>query len=118
MIGLLLKESLADTRVLDLLHITSSESWPVSNAASYQPTVWTALSFETDSSQSDAIADKLSQALKAQGWYINASTETHVYVIFPNKVFKYLKGDSIARGEASRYALSIGIPKDQLDWEE
>ncbi|OGN92722.1 MAG: hypothetical protein A2Y88_00975 [Chloroflexi bacterium RBG_13_48_10] len=116
--GLLLKESLADTKVLDLLQVTSSESWQINNAAPYQPTVWTALSFEADANESDAIADKLSQALKAQGWYINASTETHVYVIFPNKVFKYLKGDGIARGEASRYALSIGIPKDQLDWDE
>jgi hypothetical protein len=116
--GLLVKESLADTRILDLLQVTKSESWQVSNAASYQPTVWTAISFETDASQSDAIADKLSHALKAQGWYINASTETHVYVIFPNKVFKYLKGDSIAKGEAARYALFIGVPQDQLDWVE
>jgi hypothetical protein len=116
--GLLVKESLADTRVLDLLQVTKSESWQVSNAASYQPTVWTAISFETDASQSDAIADKLSHALKAQGWYINASTETHVYVIFPNKVFKYLEGDTIVRGEAARYALSIGVPQGQLDWDE
>jgi hypothetical protein len=116
--GLLLKESLADTNVLNLIHITRIESWQVTNAAPYQPDVWTALSFEADENQSDAIADKLSQALKPQGWYINASTETHVYLIFPNKVFKYLKGDSIAKGEASRYALSIGIPQDQLDWDE
>ena len=43
-------------------------------------------------------------------------TKTHVFMIFPNKVCKYLKGDRIAREEAARYALSIGIPQDQLDW--
>lgn len=116
--GLILKESLANTRVLDLLQVTSIESWQVANATPNQPTVWTAISFETDTCQSDVIANELSQALKAHGWYINASTETHVFVIFPNKVFKYFKGDTIARGEAIRYALSIGIPKDQLDWDE
>ncbi len=116
--GLLLKESLADTNVLDLLHVTKEETWQVNNAAPYQPDVWTALSFETDENQSDAIADKLSHALKPKGWYINASTIAHVYVIFPGKVFKYPKGDIITREEATRYALSSGIPANQLDWDE
>jgi hypothetical protein len=116
--GLLLKESLADTNVLGFLHVTKEETWQVNNAAPYQPNVWTAFSFETEEKQSDAIADKLSKALKAQGWYINASTETHVYVIFPGKIFKYPKGDIIAQGGAARYALSVGVPADQLDWDE
>jgi hypothetical protein len=116
--GLLLEESLTDTNVLDLLHVTKEETWQVNNAASYQPKVWTALSFETDENQSDTIAHKLSQALKTQGWYINASTETYIYVIFPGKVFKYPKGDIITRAEAARYALSIGVPANQLDWDE
>jgi hypothetical protein len=116
--GLLLKESLADTSVLDLVHVTTAESWRVSNAAEYQPKIWTALSFETEDSQGDAIADVMSRALKLQGWYINASTEMYIFVIFPNKVYKYLKGDSIKREEAKRYGRSIGIPEDQLDWRE
>ncbi len=116
--GLLLKESLADTNVLDLVRVTRTESWQVSNAAPYQPTVWTALSFETGDSQADAIAEALSRALKLQGWYINASTELYVYVIFPNKVFKYLKGDSIQREAAKRHGRSMGIPENQLDWGE
>ena len=73
--GLILKESLADINVLDLVLITKTESWQINNAASNQPTVWTALSFETDENQNDSIAEILSQALKLQGWYINASYE-------------------------------------------
>ena len=116
--GLLLKESLADINVLDLVHITRTESWQVSNAAEDQPTMWTALSFEIEDSQGDTIAVALSRALKLQGWYINASTEMYVYVIFPNKVFKYLKGDSIQRESAKRHGRSMGIPENQLDWDE
>jgi hypothetical protein len=116
--GLLLKESLADTNVLDLVRVTQTESWQVNNAAADQPTIWTALSFESEDSQSDAIADAMSRVLKLQGWYINASTDMYVFVIFPNKVFKYLKGDSIEREEAKRYGRSIGIPESQLDWGE
>ena len=115
--GLLLLESLSDTNVLDLIHVTKTETWQVKNAAAYQPTVWTAISFEADESQADAIANAFSRALK-QGWYINASTEKQVYVVFPNRVFKYLKGDIYERQAVKEHGLSLGIPEHQLDWEE
>lgn len=116
--GLILKESLADAGVLNLVHITRKETWQVSNAASYQPKVWTALTFEANDDQADDIARQLSQALKEQAWFINASTERHVFIIFPGKVMKYKKGNRTAREKAARYALSIGVPESQLDWDE
>lgn len=115
--GLLLLESLSDTYVLDLIHVTKTETWQVNNAEPYQPPTWTAISFEADDSQADAIANTFSQALK-KGWYINASTMTHVYVVFPNRAFKYLKGDINERQAAKGHGLSLGIPEHQLDWEE
>jgi len=115
--GLLLLESLADTRVVDLIHVTRRETWQVKNAAPYQPSVWTAISFEAETAQGDVIASAFSRALKP-AWYINASTEMHVYVVFPNRVFKYLKGDIIQRQAAKAHGLSLGIPDHQLDWGE
>ena len=116
--GLLLQESLDDLRVLDLLRITKTETWQVGNAAEGQPPVWTALSFEAPVDQADAIAEALGGALKVKGWYINASTEALVYVIFPRKVFRYLKGDGAQRAAAQAYGRLIGIPESQLDWSE
>lgn len=116
--GLLLKESLADTAVLELVDVTKTESWQVNNAAAYQPTTWTALSFQTEDSHADAIAERLSQALKPQGWYIHAFTAAHIYVLFPGKVFKYRKGDSLQREEAKRFGRTVGVPESQLDWSE
>ncbi len=116
--GLILKESLEDLYALDLVHITRTETWEVSNAAGNQPTLWTALSFEAEESQAGLIARKLSQALKAQGWYTHASTSTHVFIIFPGKVFKDLKGDLTSREAAKQYGRGIGIPESQLDWRE
>jgi hypothetical protein len=115
--GLLLKESLTDTDILDLLRITKTESWQVANAAAYQPTTWTAVSFEVEESQVDIIVEKLSRVLKPK-WFINASTTSHVYVIFPYKIFTYRKGDSQQRGLARQYGRSLGIPESQLDWSE
>ena len=116
--GLLLKESLDDIHVLDLLVITKTESWQVENATADQPDAWTAMSFQADESQAEAICTKLSRALKPRGWYINASTAAYVYVIFPRKVFKYRKGDGAQRARARQHGRSIGIPENQLDWDE
>ena len=116
--GLLIKESLADTHILELVSITNEETWQASNTAVYQPALWTAISFAVADDQAEAIAEKLSQALKPQGWYINAATAAHVYVIFPGKVFKYRKGDSLQRMKAKEYGRSLGIPESQLDWSE
>jgi hypothetical protein len=116
--GLLLKESLADPGVLDLLHITQTEQWQVSNPSADQPPVWTALSFDCPVVQDDRIAEALSQALKQRGWFIDATSGETVYVIFPGRVFRYLNGDA-SEGEAARsYGISLGIPARQLDWDD
>lgn len=116
--GLLLRESLADLSVLDLLRVTRSETWQAQNAAACQPPVWTAMSFEADDDQADFLAEKLSLALKPQGWYINASTSEWVYIIFPQRVFKYPPGDVSLRAAARQHGRSTGIPESQLDWGE
>jgi hypothetical protein len=113
--GLLLEESLADESVLATLRVTKTEVWEVSNAVDWQPKQWTAISFEGDDEQANAVADALSQALKP-AWYANCSTETHMFVVFIGRVFKYVRGDELARAEAQRYAVSVGVPESQVDW--
>ena len=115
--GLLLKESLKDASILDRLQVTKTEVWDVDNAEGQQPERWTAISFEGESEQADDVARALSRVMKP-AWYANFSTETHVYVIFAERVFKYRKGDGVARAEAEAYATSVGIPESQVDWGE
>jgi hypothetical protein len=113
--GLLLKESLVDPRVLDRLHITKTETWNVANAAADQPDVWTAVSFEVDDADADRMVERLSRVLKSQ-WYIDARLGAEVIVIFPDRIFRYPRGDRNGKTEAQTYALAIGIPPSQVDW--
>ena len=115
--GLLLKESLHDERFLDEVRVSKIEIWDVENAADFQPDQWTAISFEGEPDQADLTAEKLSQAIKP-AWYANFSSETHAYVVFAGRFFKYVKGDKQARVEAQQYALSVGVPEHQIDWGE
>ena len=115
--GLLLKESLEDESVLDMLQVTKIEVWDVENAEDWQPKRWTAVSFEGDDRQADVMAEKMSQAMKP-AWYANFSSGTHVYVVFADRFFKYAKGDKQAREAAQAYAVSTGVPESQVDWGE
>jgi len=115
--GLLLKESLTRLDVLIRIRVTKTETWNIQNPADYQPSVWTAISFEVEESQADLLAEVLSELLKPR-WFIDASTETTVYVIFPGMVFKYPKGDGAQRELARQYGMSLNIPERQLDWGE
>lgn len=115
--GLVLSESLQDIRVLDALSVTRREALTVDCPADFQPPVWTALTFEGEAARADLIAARLSRALKPR-WYTNFTTDSHVYVIFVRRIFKYRRGDSAARAHAQSYALEIGIPPWQLDWAE
>lgn len=118
--GLLIKESLQQPKILETLpiQITKTEIWTASNPAKFQPALWTAITFEAEESEADQIAEQLSHNLKPKGWFINASTAMQVYVIFPDRVFKYTKGDQKAREEVVRFGQSVGIPDRQLDWGE
>lgn len=119
--GLLLKESLKDESILDLIKVTKTEIWDnVKNAEENQPKTWTAISFEFEGTEeeTDIKAEMMSRALK-RAWYLNFSGDEKIYVIFPdNKFYKYQKGDKEKRQEAINYGLMIGIPQSQLDWGE
>jgi hypothetical protein len=113
--GLLLKESLTDLGVLDRLNITKTETWHVTNAAEFQPEVWTAVSFEVSDVDAEAVGEELSRALKPR-WYIDARWNEWVFVIFPQRIFKYRRGDQAGKAEAQAYALNSGVPSTQVDW--
>jgi hypothetical protein len=114
--GLLLKESLTDHHILDRLRITNMETWHVANAAAHQPGAWTALSFEVDAAEAEGVVEALSHVLKSPGWYIDARLGDEVIVMFPDRIFRYRRGDQIGKAGAQAYAQAIGIPPSQIDW--
>lgn len=116
--GLLLKESLSDLNIIRQLNITKTETWNVPHAVEFQPKVWTALSFEAGDAEADTVTEELSRVLKSPGWYIDARRDEWVYVIFPQRVFKYQRGDQVGKVAAQTYAQAIGIPPSQIDWGE
>lgn len=114
--GLLLKEGLKDETVLKYLMVTKTEIWNAENAEGDQPKQWTAIYFEVTKKKVNEAAEQLSRALKPKGWYLNIFGENIIFVVFPNKVFRYKKENISEKIRAIEYGKTIGIPENQLDW--
>ncbi len=113
-----MREGLKNMSILNWLEITKIERWNVMNITNDQPPQWTAVYFQLMKDNVDNIVNRLSEALKPNGWFINLAGEDNVFVIFPQRVFTYKKGDTAKRNEAIEYGLQVGIPVSQLDWNE
>jgi hypothetical protein len=83
-----------------------------------QPSVWTLVTFTADDEFAEVIADRFSGALDGPGWYIDFHTDSEVFVVFPNRVFRYQRGDRTGRAAAADYGRAGGVPDAQLDWDE
>ncbi|WP_067665777.1 hypothetical protein [Nocardia miyunensis] len=117
--GVLIAESfLPGTKIEGVpLTITGFYRVEIKDAADYQPSLWTIIYFQASEPDADQITDLLAASLDAPGWYVDMHTDSLVYVIFPNKVFRYMPGDHDARAEAVAYARTVGVPDTQL-WGE
>jgi hypothetical protein len=98
------------------LRITRWSRYEISDPAPWQPSIWTLIEFEADAEGSDALAQRLSKSLDEPGWYANWNTDTEAVVVFPEKIFRYKRGDKKGRAKAQRYGRDCGVPKPQLDW--
>ena len=88
----------------------------VDNATPDQPPVWTMIEFEVDATHAQQLATALSQVLDQPGWYTDVQSESDVFVVFPNRVFRYRRADLQALAEVQAHARTLGIPESQLDW--
>jgi hypothetical protein len=81
-----------------------------------QPSVWTILEFEVDDLHTLPLAHALKDVLDEPGWYADFHNEREIFVVFPERVFRYPRGDKASRTEAQAHGRELGIPESQLDW--
>lgn len=116
--GAILAESLTPGTGFDGhgMQVLRCARYEVTGAADYQPPVWTLIEFEAPASSSDALASELADSLLSPGWYANWNSDAETTVVFPGKVFRYLRGDRAGREEAQEHGRTVGVPEPQLDW--
>src|SRR5437879_2875440 len=103
------------------LQVTEVRRIEVASATDGQPGQWTLLDFQAAECDAERLADALAACLApvgGGGWYVNYNTTTEAFVVFADRVFRYPRGDALARAEVQDYARSVGVPEPQLDWED
>jgi len=105
--GIIVEESLEDNRILNNLEIINIKISKEDNLEDR----WHLYTVEV----SEEDIEKLSKTIK-QKWYMHFWKDKEVIVIFKNKKFKLNYEDKSTWGPAVNYGLSLGIPKEQLDF--
>jgi hypothetical protein len=101
------------------LTLTKIERYPVRNATPEQPSVWTTVEFQFPEEEAGRLADALADVLEEKGgWYSHFNVNGETFVIYAGRVFRYPSGDKAGRAEAEDYGRSVGVPEQQLDWDE
>jgi hypothetical protein len=116
--GVLIAESLRTGAILDdlPLSVRKIQRSASGNSTVDQPSVWTLIYFDIADAEAEALATQLSEALDAPGWYVDLHTAQETFIVFPNRVIRYRRGDPQGRAEAEEYGRAHGIPDSQLDW--
>ena len=119
--GNIIEESLEDKSVLKGLKILSTEVEKVT-LEHHTPHLkqWTLHTVEIENTKADEIAKLLSKSLKNKpphdNWYADFKNNTTHWIIFKNKVFKIDRTSKDQYDKATKYGISVGIPKHQVDF--
>lgn len=112
--GLLIKESISDEKILDLVEIINVEIWKTDK----KPKYWTAITFNSNYID---FPEKLSKSLTISDntpWYVDMKKDNMKYIVIKDNVLKYKIGNDNDKAKIIKKCIELGIPKEQLDWKE
>ena len=109
--GVIIKETLTDESLLDLLTIEKVEIWKTQNTIKYWTMVW----FNSDFSD---FPEKLSKVMITGPWFADLKADQLKFVIFKDAVLKYTIGNAAEKEHVLNECRKRGIPDEQLSWDE
>jgi len=109
--GAIIKETLTDELLLDLLTIEKVEIWKTQNAIKY----WTMIWFTSDMPD---FPEQLSKVIIEGGWFADLKADNVKYIVFKDAVLKYEIGNVAEKEAVLNECRRRGIPNEQLSWDE
>lgn len=109
--GAIIKETLTDELLLDLLTIDKVEIWKTENAIKY----WTMIWFTSDVSD---FPERLSKVIIDGGWFADMQADNVKYIVFKDAVLKYSIGNAAEKEVVLSECRRRGIPEKQMSWDE
>lgn len=114
--GVLIKESLADDRIIDLLNVHKIELWNTGG----KPKYWTVLFFTSNKKNFPEQIAKVMIADPDQGgnWFVDFKSGNEKYIVFKDKILKYRIGMQEEKDYVCEECRKMGILDNQMNWSE
>lgn len=114
--GILIKESLAEDTVIDLLHVHRVELWDTGG----KPKYWTALFFTCDRKD---FPEQISRVMASDpdsggNWFVDFRSGAEKYIVFKDKILKYHIGNQAEKASVCSECRKMGITDEQMNWPE
>ncbi len=114
--GTLIKESVTDDSILDLINVHKIELWKVGGTPKY----WTVLFFTSvrNDFPEEIAKVMLSDPDRGGNWFVDFKKENEKYIVFNNKILKYQIGNHVQRELVRKECRQLGISDAEMNWSE
>ena len=114
--GILIKESITDDTVIDLIHVHKVELWD----AGGKPKYWTALFFTCDRADFPEQISRVMMSNSDNGgnWFVDFKSGNEKYIVFKDKILKYQIGNQAQKDSVCSECRKMGILDEQMNWPE
>lgn len=114
--GILIKESVSDDSIIDLLNVHKLELWNTGG----KPKYWTVLFFTSDIAD---FPERISKVMLANpeenvNWFVDFKADNEKYIVFKDKILKYQIGNQAEKEFVCAECRKMGISNEQMNWPE
>lgn len=114
--GILIKESVEDETIFDILHIHKIELWNTGG----KPKYWTACFFTCEK---EDFPKQAAKAIKTgedndEKWFVDFKAGNEKYVVFRDKILKYQIGNQQEKAYVCEECRKQGIEEAHMNWPE
>ena len=112
----MIKESVTDDSIIDLLHVHKIELWNTGG----KPKYWTVLFFTSDRFDFPEQIAKVMVSEPEQGgnWYVDFKSGNEKYIVFKDKILKYRIGNQEEKSYVCEECRKLGISDEEMNWAE
>ena len=114
--GVLIKESVTDDSIIDLINVHKIELWNTGGTPKY----WTVLFFTSNNkSFPEQVAKVIGTNLNdGSNWFVDFKSGNVKYIVFKDKILKYTIGNQSEKNQICDECRKMGISNDQMNWSE
>lgn len=114
--GVLIKESITDDAIIDLLNVHKIELWNTGG----KPKYWTVLFFTSDRKDFPEQVSKVMGNDPDNGgnWFVDFKAGNVKYIVFKDKILKYQIGNQSEKDYVCAECRKMGISDGAMNWSE